>query len=83
MTFSTVHHRCFFPHKKLQSVFDDGDLPLSISYYSIIGYTVSNAARINVCIKKERPIITAVAVSSLALALDYGYLNVNLSSQIC
>ena len=31
--FSTVHHRCFFPHKKLQTVLNYVDLPLSISYY--------------------------------------------------
>ena len=51
--FSTVLHRCFFTHKKLQSVLNYADLPLSISYYRLL---CKMLFRINVSIKKkERP----------------------------
>ena len=49
--FSTVLHRCFFTHKKLQSVLNYADLPLSISYYRLL---CKMLFRINVSIKKRK-----------------------------
>ena len=49
--FSTVNHSCFFPYKKLQSVLNNVDLPLSISYYRLLGKMLF---RINVSVKKRK-----------------------------
>ena len=54
--FNTVQHHCFF-----QSVLNYVDLPLSISYYRLL---CKMLFRINFCINKERPIITAFAVGA-------------------
>ena len=47
--FSTVHHRCFFPHIMLQSGFNYADLPFGMSYYRLLRKMLF---RINVSIKK-------------------------------
>ena len=49
--FSKVLHRCFFTHKKLQSVLNYADLPLSISYYRLLRKMLF---RINVGIKDRK-----------------------------
>ena len=56
---STVLHRCFFPHKKLQSVLNYTDLPLSISYYRLLCKTKTKKKNANVHVAenvKQRPL---------------------------
>ena len=65
--FSTVQHRCFFPHKNLLSVLNDIDLLLHISYYRVLCQML---LRINVCIKKRKTHPLGSQVAEFGVTID-------------